>query len=128
VLDIDKRKLSKPLRDLVGEGLVTRVGEGKPYKPYRYLKDRETTLPRTLPLAGAELTSSTLPLPEGGQREIQSPPAARGAELPDGALVALEEASNDDAPASTNGHGAVVGAELAGMRSAPTNAIFGDES
>jgi AAA domain len=50
VVEIDKRKVSGPLRKLVAEGAVMRAGEGRAYHPFRYWRN---TAPNTAPDEGS---------------------------------------------------------------------------
>jgi hypothetical protein len=63
--DLDKRKVSGPLRKLVGDGVVIRTGEGKPYRPFYYWRN---SAPNSAP-GGAELALKVRPLPEGGRTQ-----------------------------------------------------------
>jgi hypothetical protein len=83
---VDKRKVAKPLRALVNEGVVLRDGEGKPYQPYRYRRAADATLPP----GGGETGAATLPHPEGGQRRQETSPPSPGGEL--GAVAEPEAA------------------------------------
>ena len=62
ILDVDGRKISRPLRDLVDEGRLTRSGEGKKGDPYRYGK----CSPKSSPAAGGESPLKCSPPPIGG--------------------------------------------------------------
>jgi hypothetical protein len=86
VLGIDGRKVSGPLRELVAEGLVKRTGEGKPYRPYLYLRDAADNSPPNSPPGEGRVAFDNSPHPlRGGESKSDSPPT-----LPRG------ESSDDD--------------------------------
>ena len=86
LLDVDERKISGPLREMLG-GQVERVGEGRKGDPYRYHQNAPQNAPpdrggnhdsnAPLPLKGGSIESSGPPesSPTGGKGEKADAPA-----------------------------------------------------
>jgi hypothetical protein len=78
LLDVDGRKVSRPLRDLVDEGRVTRSGEGKKGNPYTY----SNAPPKSSPETRGESPLKCSPPPAGGEHQhlVPSPTAGEKGE------------------------------------------------
>lgn len=70
LLNIDKRKISGPLRKLV-DGAVSRGGEGRAYHPFRYWRN---TAPQHCPEAGQTRLSEVCPSLKGADPTSDSAP------------------------------------------------------
>lgn len=82
LVGLDKRKISAPLREMVGDR-VARVGKGKKGDPYRYL---QKAAPNSAPgLGGNDDSDAALPL-KGGSIESHSDPT-----LPVGQQIQMGE-------------------------------------
>ncbi len=80
LVGLDKRKISGPLREMVGDHDLSRVGKGKKGDPYRYHRN---AAPNAAPLEGGiDDSDAALPL-KGGSIESDSAPDA----APDGQKV-----------------------------------------
>jgi hypothetical protein len=78
LLDVDARKVSSPLRNLVHDGGVCRSGGGRKGDPYLYERMPSQVVPAVSPPAQGSYGADMLPLPKGGASESFFPPSGPG--------------------------------------------------
>jgi hypothetical protein len=83
LLGADRRKWRSALEELRAEGVVTRSGEGKKGRPFRYRRRAEEFRPEFRPRAWTEWLPDSIPSPYGGGRNLGIRPGAAGRKGPD---------------------------------------------
>lgn len=78
VLGLDPRKIGKPLRELVDDGLIDRSGGGRRGDPYRYTRAADDSPPDSPPGEGRNAPMDSPPPCRGGASNRESPRSPGG--------------------------------------------------